>query len=84
MDRLRRQPPMEGYTRPGQGGEAWDDSVEGHAMDPRDDQDIEDTEGHKARTQATPEDDDTEGHTVRKPMGTPEDDDTEGHRALTR
>jgi hypothetical protein len=83
MDRLRRRPPMEGYTRPGSGGgEAWDDSVEGHTMDPRDDQDYEDTEGHGTRPKlgATPEDEDTEGHGTRPKLGaTPEDEDTEGH-----
>ena len=90
MDRLRRRPPMEGFTRPGKGGEAWDDSVEGHAMDdPRDTSDL-DTEGHGTRPKlgATPEDDDTEGHGTRPKLGaTPEDeDDTEGHsiRNLTR
>ena len=68
MDRPRRRPPMEGFTRPGKGGEAWDDSVEGHAMnDTRDDQNQDDTEGHGARSklQATGDDDDTEGHQFR-------------------
>ena len=75
MDDFRRRTPMEGFSRPGSlGGEAWqdDDSVEGHIMDDRkQDQDVE---GH--RFQAT--DDDTEGHRFQAT----DDDDTEGHVKL--
>ena len=81
---------MEGFSRPGSlGGEITDDdSVEGHIMDDRrQDQDVEghggrlgatqddDTEGHGGRLGVT--DDDTEGHGGR--LGATEDDDTEGH-----
>jgi len=84
MDRLRRRPPMEGFSPGGlgRGGEFQDDdSVEGHIVnDEIKDQD-QDTEGHIAkRMKATPDDDDTEGHGTRPALkATPDDDDTEGH-----
>ncbi len=65
MDRLRRQPPMEGFSRPGSlGGEAYDDdSVEGHIMDDDRTQDL-DNKGQGFRFRAT-DDDDTEGHRIK-------------------
>jgi hypothetical protein len=80
MDRFRRRPPMEGFSRPGSlGGEAYDDdSVEGHIMDDDRTQDI-DTEGHVKAPRA---DDDTEGHAFTRRLEG-DDDDTEGH-AFTR
>lgn len=75
MDRLRRRPPMEGFTRPGSlgGGEAYDDTVEGHIMG--DDRDL-DVEGH-GRPVLKADDDDTEGHG--RPVLKADDDDVEGH-----
>ena len=69
MDRLRKRPPMEGFSPGGlgRGGEFQDDdSVEGHIMtDDIKDQD-QDTEGHgsggRPTLKASPDDDDTEGH----------------------
>ncbi len=77
MDNYRRRPPMEGFSRPGQlGGEAFDDEVEGHMMDERDEiqgesaikrrLDEDETEGHKLTTRSAVDDDDTEGHTLTK------------------
>ena len=86
MDRYRRRPPMEGFSRPGSlGGEAHDDdSVEGHQMDDDRNQDI-DTEGHGIGFKAVPDDDDTEGHRRSTPTLRAEgdEDDTEGHRRST-
>jgi len=96
MDNLRRKPPMEGFSRPGQlGGEAFDnDEVEGHIMGERDDiqgesaarrrLDEDDAEGHAARRRLT--DDDTEGHAARRRLTDDPDaeDDTEGHKLTTR
>ena len=71
MDNYRRQPPREGFSRPGSlGGEAYDDDeVEGHTMtisrSPRINDD-DDTEGHKhggGPKAPRIDDDDTEGHT---------------------
>ena len=78
MDRFRRQPPMEGFTRPGSiGGEVHDDdSVEGHIMSDDRTQDL-DTEGHGKPTWKASDDEDTEGHG--KPVFKASDDDTEGH-----
>jgi len=93
MDKYRRRPPMEGFSRPGSlGGEAHDsdDSVEGHIMDDDRTQDSgssffkraddDDTEGHKKFPRA---DDDTEGHLggLRR---ADDDEDTEGHIGLRR
>ncbi len=80
MDDYRRRPTMEGFSRPGSlGGELTDDdSVEGHIMDDR--KQDQDTEGHANWLRAT-EDDDTEGHAAFKaPLKA--DDDTEGHGRL--
>ena len=81
MDRLRRQPPMEGFSRPGSlGGEAHDDdSVEGHIMDDERTQDT-DTEGH-GFGKAPRADEDTEGHAA-YPRASDDDDDTEGHSKI--
>lgn len=79
MDRFRRQPPMEGFTRPGSiGGEVHDDdSVEGHIMSEDRTQDL-DTEGHGKPTWKASDDEDTEGHG--KPVfKAGDDEDTEGH-----
>lgn len=90
MDKFRRRPPMEGFSRPGSlGGEAYDDdSVEGHIMDDERTQDVDteghakwpradedDTEGHRVLRRAE-DDEDTEGHGLRRAT---DDDDTEGH-----
>jgi hypothetical protein len=81
MDRFRRRPPMEGFSRPGSlGGEAYDeDSVEGHIMDDDRTQDI-DTEGHGFLKAS--DEDDTEGHgnIARRA----DEDDTEGHAGIVR
>ena len=82
MENYRRRPPMEGFSRPGSlGGEAWDDedSVEGHMMDDRtQDQDVEGHAVFKADQGAVlkADEEDTEGHGWLKAS---EDDDTEGH-----
>ena len=77
MDKYRRRPPMEGFSRPGSlGGEAHDndDSVEGHIMD--DDRTQDGSSSFFKRA----DDDDTEGHAgLRRSV---DDDDTEGHRMI--
>ena len=93
MDKYRRRPPMEGFSRPGSlGGEAHDndDSVEGHIMDDDRTQDgsssylkradDEDTEGHAGSIARRADDDDTEGHAGW--LKASDDDDTEGHAKL--
>jgi hypothetical protein len=89
VENYRRRPPMEGFSRPGSlGGEAWDDedSVEGHMMDDRtQDQDVEGHAVFKADQGAVlkADEDDTEGHAVFKAdqgaVLKADEDDTEGH-----